>query len=201
MRVLEIVLLVVGLACIGLYVFFTVQADMRQAELERALEDQLRTPETGESATPPRKLSEGDLVGKLEIPRLNVSVMVMEGIEDSTLRLGAGHIPGTSFPGASGNVGIAAHRDTFFREIRNIKASDVIRFTTPRGTVAYRVATTKIVPPSDVQVLEPTTEETITLVTCYPFYYIGPAPKRFVVQATRDRSDARSLESKSFELD
>jgi sortase A len=114
--------------------------------------------------------------------------MVMEGVAEKTLRLGGGHIPGTAYPGTPGNSGFAAHRDTFFRKLRNVRKDDVIQFTTRSTTFSYRVASTAVVDPSDTAVLRPTTEETITLVTCFPFYYIGPAPKRFVVHAVRART-------------
>jgi sortase A len=122
-------------------------------------------------------------VGRMEIPRLGVSVMVDEGIEEKTLRRAVGHIPGTALPGEDGNVGIAGHRDTFFRPLRNIRKNDRIRLTTASGERKYRVVSTKIVPPEDISVLDPTPEETLTLVTCYPFYFVGAAPKRFIVRA------------------
>jgi sortase A len=112
--------------------------------------------------------------------------MVMEGTANKTLRLGAGHIPGTVLPGTVGNAAIAAHRDTFFRNLKDIQKNDRIRFSTTRGVLDYRVSSTMIVNPADVDVLLPQSAEMLTLVTCYPFYYIGPAPKRFVVQAVRD---------------
>ena len=204
MRFIEWILILFGIACFGFYGFIAVQAHLHQAALESALERELHNPHVEATPAPaapsrspaprPRPLAEGDLVGRLEIPRLNLTVMVMEGTSDSTLRLGAGHIGGTALPGASGNFGIAAHRDTFFRDIRNMHKNDVIRFTTPRGVLAYRVSSTSIVGPNDVEVLAPTPSQTITLVTCYPFYYIGPAPKRFVVQATlAETGDAANL--------
>jgi sortase A len=186
MRAIERIFLVIGIICLGIYGFITVQAWFQQAELRSELEEQIVVPSNPTTVPVKPRLAEGDLVGRLEVPRLNLSVMVMEGTSDRTLRLGAGHIPGTSYPGSTGNAGFAAHRDTFFRDIRDIKQQDLVRFTTPRGTLAYRVSSLSIVDPKDVEVLEPTSSETITLVTCYPFYYIGPAPKRFVVQATRD---------------
>ena len=125
------------------------------------------------------------LVGRMEIPRLGVSVVVAEGTEESTLRRAAGHILGTGLPGRSGNVGIAGHRDTLFRPLRNIRQDDVIMLTTLQGEYRYRVVSTEIVSPSDVAVLNPDGHEILTLVTCYPFYFIGPAPDRFIVRAER----------------
>ena len=194
MRLIERLLLLTGFICLGLYGFYTVQAKWHQAELERVFEeDRTYEPSPAPSPSPSKPLyldpskdlKEGDLVGRLEVPRLDMTVMVIEGTKPKTLRLGAGHIKGTAYPGTKGNAGIAAHRDTYFRNLRNIKEDDIIRFSTPKGSVEYRVATTKIVNPRDVEVLDPTTDDMLTLVTCYPFFYVGSAPKRFIVQAVR----------------
>jgi sortase A len=176
MRVLSRILFVFGVFCIGTYGFFAVQAHVHQLKLRSALAD-------GPAVAPSRRPSEGDLLGKLAIPRLRLSVMMMEGVAEKTLRLGGGHIPGTAYPGAPGNAGFAAHRDTFFRKLQNVRKDDLIQFTTRSRTFLYRVKSTAVVNPSDTSVLRPTPSETITLVTCFPFFYIGPAPKRFVVHA------------------
>ena len=125
------------------------------------------------------------LTGRIEIPRLGVSVMVMEGDDENTLRRAVGHISGTTLPGCPGNVGLAGHRDTFFRPLRKIRQDDLITLTTPAGEYRYRVVSTKIVAPSAVWVLNAGPEEVLTLVTCYPFYFVGPAPNRFIVRAER----------------
>jgi sortase A len=129
------------------------------------------------------------LIGRIDIPRLALSVIVMEGTSSKTLRRAAGHISGTALPGQPGNVGISGHRDTFFRPLRNIEANDTITVTTMAGEYRYRVRSTRIVEPDDVTVLAPSDDpgdnETLTLVTCYPFYFVGPAPKRFIVRAER----------------
>jgi sortase A len=178
MRVFQRIFLLIGIVCLGLYGFFKVQAYVHQTELE----SMLYLPSPDVTATiPNRKLQEGDLFGRLEIPRLNMSVMVMEGVSDRTLRLGAGHIPGTP-------LGIAAHRDSFFRPLKDIKAGDTIKFATIDGTIEYRVTSTQIVGPRDTYVLDNKSEDAMTLVTCYPFYYIGTAPKRFIVQAEKNPS-------------
>ncbi len=111
--------------------------------------------------------------------------MVMEGISGKTLRRAVGHIAGTALPGESGNVGIAGHRDTFFRPLRNIRADDIITLTTLGGEYRYRVISTKVVSPDNVAVLDSDSHEILTLVTCYPFYFIGSAPERFIVRAER----------------
>jgi sortase A len=150
--------------------------------LERLLNDQRRSAALSLPATGP-----DGLIGRIEIRRLGVSVVVVEGGEEPTLRRAAGHIPGTALPGERGNVGIAGHRDTFFRPLRNIRHSDVITLTTVRGAFSYRVVSTKVVSPDDVAVLNSDGNEVLTLVTCYPFYFVGAAPGRFIVQAERIR--------------
>ena len=137
-----------------------------------------------EAGMPDASLPEG-LIGNIAIARLGISVVLMEGTGESVLQHAAGHVAGTSLPGEPGNVGVAAHRDTFFRPLQNVRSSDVIVLTTPTGEYEYRVVAVKIVNPSDVEVLSATQGETLTLVTCYPFYFIGSAPERFIVRAQR----------------
>ena len=127
----------------------------------------------------------GGMIGRIEIPRLGVSVFVIEGTGTKSLRRAAGHIAGTALPGQPGNVGISAHRDTFFRPLRNIRMNEMITLTTIRGEYHYRVVSTRIVDPSDVSVLSSSTNQVLTLVTCYPFYFVGSAPDRFIVRAER----------------
>jgi sortase A len=127
----------------------------------------------------------GGLVGRMVIPRLGVSMIVAEGTAEVTLRRAGGHIRGTALPGRPGNIGIAGHRDTLFRPLRNIRENDVIMLTTLQGEYRYRVVSTKIVSPSDVDVLSSDGREILTLVTCHPFYFVGPAPDRFIVRAQR----------------
>jgi sortase A len=126
----------------------------------------------------------GSAIGRLEIPRLQVSAIVRAGSDARTLRLAVGHIGGTALPGERGNVGLAAHRDTFFRRLGEIRPDDQIRLVTAEGTFVYHVDGTRIVEPTDTWVLNPTDEPALTLVTCYPFRYIGSAPQRFIVRAT-----------------
>ncbi len=134
------------------------------------------------SATAPNM---ADVIGRLEVERLGLLVMIAEGTSASTLRHAAGHIAGTALPGQAGNIGISAHRDTFFRPLRNIERDDIIKLTTARGEYRYRVLGTSVVSPSDVSVLEQGDDEMLTLVTCYPFYFVGPAPRRFIVKAEK----------------
>lgn len=128
----------------------------------------------------------GTPIARLEIPTVGLSVMVHEGTDSWTLNRGAGHIEGTSMPDGSGTVGIAAHRDGYFRDLQNISENDSVVLTTLHGTYHYRVGKTSIVDPSDMSVLNNAGGKSLVLVTCYPFYYVGSAPKRFVVTAHLD---------------
>jgi sortase A len=122
-------------------------------------------------------------VGTIEIPAVGLATRVLEGSNAGTLRLAVGHIPGTALPGRSGNVGLAGHRDTYFRSLRRIKVGDEIRFTTVAGTFKYRVISLRVVFPNAIEVLKDTQLPTLTLVTCYPFDFIGTAPQRLIVHA------------------
>jgi len=155
------------------------------SEAQRRAKEWLSQTTVAPRLEPPRELRRGDVVGEIEIPRLHVSVAVFEGDDAGILRLGAGHIPGTALPLDSGNIGIAAHRDTYFRPLRAIRVDDVIMLNTRAGASRYAVTETKIVRPSDIGVLAKAPGRDLTLVTCYPFYYIGSAPKRFIVHARR----------------
>lgn len=128
---------------------------------------------------------EGSPLGRIEISAIGLEVMILEGTEDETLRRAVGHIPGTSLPGQEGNVAIAGHRDTFFRPLRNIRKDDEITLTALNGSYRYRVDSTRVVEPEDIEVLDDSEDAVLTLVTCYPFYFIGSAPKRFIVRAHR----------------
>jgi len=135
----------------------------------------------------------GTVLGKLELPSARLSTTVLEGSDDSTLARGSGHLEDTPLPGEDGNVAIAGHRDTVFRRLKNVRAGDPLNLTTADHVFRYRVVRTLIVNPDDVEVLDPTAEPTLTLVTCYPFEYIGHAPRRFVVQARLMAEDRRDL--------
>jgi LPXTG-site transpeptidase (sortase) family protein len=137
----------------------------------------------------PRAPRRGEPVAKLEIPRIGISVVVFEGDDAHVLRLGAGQIPGTAMPGQNGNIAIAAHRDTFFRPLRNIRPGDVIQLVATGGSYTYSVKWTRIVNPRDTEVAAATSDPELTLITCYPFYYVGAAPKRFVVRAIEISTD------------
>jgi sortase A len=123
------------------------------------------------------------LIGRMEIPRLFLSVVVVDGIDKTTLRRAVGHIPGTAMPGQAGNVGVAGHRDTFFRGLKDLRTKDEIQFSTLRGDFKYVVQSLSVVEPNNIGILAPSNENVLTIVTCYPFSYVGAAPKRFVVRA------------------
>lgn len=135
------------------------------------------------------------VLGRLRIPRLGISAMVGEGVDTRTLDRAVGHVPGSAFPGEAGNVSLAGHRDTFFRKLASIRPGDRIRLVTPDGSFEYRVEHIGVVSPASVEVLRDTGEPALTLVTCYPFRAIGPAPDRFVVRARASR--ASELASRS----
>ena len=122
-------------------------------------------------------------LGVLEVPRLELSTVIFEGIDGKTLRRSVGHIPGTALPGAVGNVGIAGHRDRFFGGLKDLVEDDLMLVRTARASYTYRVDSMRVVAPDQTDVLESSGGRELTLVTCYPFYFVGPAPERFVVFA------------------
>lgn len=186
-------LLAASLAVLGYCAFVWLDAWRFQRNESQRLDEILLPPSVFASNMPAAAskipLTTG-LVGRLEIERLGIAVMVMEGDSASVLRRAAGHIAGTHLPGEVRNIGISAHRDTFFRPLRNVRKNDSVSLTTPAGNYVYRVVSTSIVEPEDVSVLNDTGEELLTLVTCYPFYFVGAAPQRFIVRAERIKAPA-----------
>ncbi len=168
------------------------------ADLDRLLRDQHAvnggTPRPESTRSPKRAPAAAmdGMIGRIEIPRLLLSAVVVDGIDKTALRRAVGHIPGTALPGQAGNVGVAGHRDTFFRGLKDLRAKDEIQFSTLSGDFKYVVESLIIVEPDNVGVLAPSSENMLTLVTCYPFSYIGTAPRRFVVRA-RKVSAPRSI--------
>lgn len=133
----------------------------------------------------PRGAAEGTAcIGKIEIPRIGLSTLIVEGTGSLSLLSGAGHLVGSALPGEAGNVVLAAHRDTFFRDLRGVREGDLVRIQTPRRVVLYRVDTISVVDPKRTESLARTEAPRLTLVTCYPFSWIGRAPKRFIVTAS-----------------
>lgn len=177
-------LFVTGILALSYVGLVLLHARLYQQAAGKVLAQQIDAHEQQRGALPPQAAArEGDVLGRIEIPRLNLAVVILQGTTAQTLRLGAGHIDGTAFPGEPGNVGIAAHRDTFFRPLQDIRAGDEILLQTASGFSSYSVESLQIVDPSDVAVLAPSSASTLTLVTCYPFHFIGSAPQRFIVRA------------------
>jgi sortase A len=184
-----------GVATVGYVGFVLVDTWIFQkhanAELEGRLSDGRSAgrgvPQMGSPAAveAPAAIGPDGLIGRIEIPRIGVSAIVFEGTGKKTLRQAVGHIRGTALPGQPGNAGLAGHRDTFFRPLKDILKDDMITVTTLRGEYRYRVVSTRVVAPTEISVLLPTGTETLTLVTCYPFYFVGAAPERFIVHAER----------------
>jgi sortase A len=190
LRLLERLLFVLGLAGVGYYSWGVVEAKLYQAYENRQLDAILASaPRQAPGAAVTRAaLPPGSVMGRIEIARLGVSAVIRTGSDARTLQLAVGHIPGTAHPGDAGNVGLAGHRDTFFRRLADVQTDDEIAVVTPEGRFLYRVERTDVVQPTDVWVLDPTAERTLTLVTCYPFTYLGSAPERFIVRAIGVRS-------------
>jgi sortase A len=176
-------LYITGILALGYVGFALLDAGLYQASARRTLESQIQTEKQPHGIQPRPAIKPGDLLGRLDIPRLGLSVAVLQGTRSRMLRLGTGHIEGTPLPGEAGNSGIAGHRDTFFRGLKDIRKNDEIQFQAATGLIRYEVDWVKVVAPDDLSVLAPSTESALTLVTCYPFYFVGPAPKRFVVRA------------------
>lgn len=180
---LERALLAVGVACLAWWLAGVVYARWASADETRRLDRMIAA--GAPPATAPRAAASGlgDPIGRVEIRRLGLSAVIVEGDGDLTLVYAVGHIPGTALPGDPGNAALAGHRDGVFRDLVNIRRGDVVSVTTPAGKFRYAVDSLRVVKPEDTWVLRPTTRPTLTLVTCYPFRYIGDAPDRFIVQA------------------
>lgn len=157
--------------------------ESRWGQRTAAREFQQEMPEAAPPTPAPARPELGEAIAKLTIPRLDAKLYIVEGVDTAELRRGPGHMPGTAMPGADGNCVIAGHRDTHFRVLKDIRRGDDIVLETNGGQFLYRVKSTQIVPPTDTAVLNPTTQPTLTVITCYPFYYLGAAPKRFIVRA------------------
>jgi len=188
--------LVVGVLALSYVGFVLVDATLYQAYQSRRFQRapansgvSIGAAEIHATPLPPPKVRtlrvpvEGTPLGRIDIRSVSLSAIILEGTANSTLRRAAGHVPGTPLPGQPGNVAIAGHRDTFFRTLRDIHTGDEITLTTLDGSYSYRVSSARVVDPEDTAVLDDSEESVLTLVTCYPFYFVGPAPKRFIVRA------------------
>jgi LPXTG-site transpeptidase (sortase) family protein len=205
--VLEYVFLLLGILALCYVAIVTIEARRYQSRAQQRLINEEATvgayragmtpalsstpsPTPGRSSF--RQLREMSLIGRLEIPRIHLSTVVAEGASARVLRKALGHVPGTALPGQYGNIAIAGHRDTFFRHLGKLRSGDTINLITPNGRFRYAVERTEIVGPDDVGILQSGGDSSLTLVTCYPFYFVGPAPKRFIVHAGMLSPSART---------
>jgi sortase A len=161
--------------------------------ITQTLPDGAKPTEPAQPPPPVQPPARGEWLARLEAPSVRLTATVLEGSDDATLKRGAGHIEDTPLPGQTGNVGIAGHRDTTFRALRRVKVGDPLDLTTRDRVYHYRIAQTSIVSPKSVEVLDPTAEPTLTLVTCYPFEFLGHAPKRFIIQARLVNQETRTV--------
>jgi sortase A len=185
-RVANYFFLAFGLLTLGYSVYVVVDAHAYQAYEQSKFEAKLEAKsEKGTDSTqlPPPPLVEGGVIGEIQVPRLHLKAIVVQGDSHTILRRAVGHIPETALPGKPGNVALAGHRDTFFRPLRNIKLGDTITLQTTAGDFQYLVESTQVVPSGQIEVLSTTAVPTLTLITCFPFDYLGAAPNRFVVRA------------------
>jgi len=176
-------LLAIGTVALAYVGMALLESRFYQASAKQSLETQIQRIKGPDASQLRLPVNPGDVLGRLDIPRLGMSVAVLQGTGSRTLRLGAGHIEGTPLPGQPGNSGIAGHRDTFFRALQNIRKADEIQLQTATGVLHYEVDWVRVVSPDDISVLAPSTDSALTLVTCYPFYFLGSASDRFIVHA------------------
>jgi len=183
-RIVEWLLLAVAVICLEWYGLRLYEIHRRQMvaqdTLERSLSNPTRAGDGDLSTIPP-----GGLIGRLDIPRLKLSAPVEAGDDDGVLDFAVGYLPDTPLPWQPGNSAFAAHRDRLFRPLERIRVGDDIELSTIHGTLQYKVSRTLIVNPEDLWVLDPSPDANLTLITCFPFQYVGRAPKRFVVQARK----------------
>jgi sortase A len=180
---LERLLLGTGIVCLAWWGVVSLQATRYQFQQRAALE-QMRVAAPG-VVNASAVITTGSLIGSLDIPRLRLSAMIAQGDDDATLKVAIGHLPETPLPWHEGNTALAGHRDTFFRPLQHIRVGDDLRVSTIHGDFRYQVRETMVVGPNDVWVLDPTDRPTLTLITCYPFSYVGKASRRFIVRAVR----------------
>lgn len=199
-RVLEKLLFLIAALTLGAYAYSWAERTIYQWHQSRSFNRLLkeRAVRQRSEARPENsgEIQPQDLLGRIEIPRLGLSAMIVNGVNERALQLGVGHIPGTALPGQPGNVGLAGHRDTFFRPLRNIRDGDVIWLTAAAGVSEYIVESTAVIEPDRTQVLAASGSSVLTMVTCYPFDFLGRARKRFVVRARRLEAGRNSTVSR-----
>jgi sortase A len=181
-RTIEFVLLAVAVGCLGFYGWRMYEISRNQAAATETFDRARSRPEPAAPDEPPAPAS---VIGRLDIPRLHISAPIKAGDDDNVLDAAVGYQPDTPLPWQPGNSALAAHRDRLFRPLERIRVGDEIRLATTHGDLQYEVSRTLIVDPNDVWVLDPSPDANLTLITCFPFSYVGHAPKRFVVQARK----------------
>jgi sortase A len=179
LRVAEYLFFFAGLLALGYVGFVRVQTRIFQADQSRQLDESAKL----DLKAPPGGPPVGFAIGRLRIPRIGLQTVFVQGDSENILKLSVGHIPGTALPGQPGNMVLAGHRDTFFRALRNVRTGDRIVIESPDGSYDYEVESASIVAPTDLSVLRNSGNKELTLITCYPFSWIGSAPDRFVVRA------------------
>ena len=218
LRQLERLLLIVGVLALALYVAARIHRTVLSNAVLRSFKTQARVPVAGpqgkalSTAAPDFSLWSGKRVkeyqesleahfspaiGILRIPKIEVEVPVLEGTDDLILNRGVGHVAGTANPGENGNVAIAGHRDGFFRGLKDVVVGDKIELVTLQRTETYTIDRITIVERTDVSVLQPRARASLTLITCYPFYFVGSAPQRYIVQAFIADSAATSFQTRA----
>jgi len=208
LRWLQRGLLALGLILLGLWYKSDLESRKFQSVESNKLDAALREAESGPSKnavtnaafigpaaprTPRRETAQAVVLGRIEIPRLRITAIVAEGADAKTLRHAVGHIKSTALPGSPGTCGLAGHRDTFLRGLGRVRTNDIIRIVTPERRYTYRVKSCEVVDPRRVDVLDSTATRSLALITCYPFVFVGHAPKRFVVHATQIETAAGSV--------
>jgi sortase A len=179
-KVIELALWMVSALSLLAYAFFAADGWLYQSRAEFEFHELV----TSSAPGVPLVSSPGAALGRLEIPSIDLSAIFVEGAGNAELRRAVGHIPGTALPGESGNIGLAGHRDTFFRRLGDVRKGDLIRVAAVKGTYQYIVDSIQIVNPDEAIVLHDIGRPVVTLVTCYPFNYFGSAPKRYIVHAS-----------------
>jgi sortase A len=183
-RWLSRIFLIAGGLTLGYSAYFYVSAYAFQ-RMETIAFDRAFTGLAPEAPALGHVVPEGGVIGRIEIGRLGISAIVVQGDSSSQLRRAVGHVPETAMPGEQGNMALTGHRDTFFRPLRNIREGDVITLETEGGQYQYAVESIAIISPAATEVLQSSGNQELTLITCYPFYFVGPAPKRFVVRTRK----------------
>ena len=179
------VFVIIGFVLLSYVGYVLLEAQLYQADQTRKFEQALNGATLTRAANSGFVVPEGSSLGQIRISQINLTAMIQEGTGEETLQRAVGHVQGTSLPGQRGNIALAGHRDTFFRGLGQIRLGDEITLTTYSGSYRYQVESTKVVEPEETEVLDASADDILTLVTCYPFNYVGSAPKRFIVVARK----------------